>query len=222
MTIVSRGEWESIMKIDKSMMQKFIEKKEVANNLSNLTVKAYKADLNDYLRFYKDLKVSKPAVINYIESLRTERQLKDTSIKRKIITLNLFFTFLCEENKIKDNPISSLNFHFKKEKRLPKTLSIREVTNMLKEIDKKLTIDQSNFSTAQNIRDAAILDLLISTGVRICEIASLKTDDIFYNERIILIHGKGRKQRLIYISALPTWQRLKNWIKLRKENANKT
>ncbi len=70
----------------------------------------------------------------------------------------------------------------------------------------------------ENIRDAAILDILISTGTRICEVAALKVEDIMFNERTILIHGKGRKQRLIYISSPITWQRLKNWLKVRKEN----
>lgn len=50
--------------------------------------------------------------------------------------------------------------------------------------------------------------------------AAIKLEDIFHNERIILIHGKGRKQRLIYISAPETWLRLKEWIKVR--NANKS
>lgn len=206
------------MQKEDTIVEQFIKKMEVSKNLSSLTIKAYVSDLNDYMRFYGELNTSKEAMIDYIEHLRSKRCLKDTSIKRKIVTLNIFFNYLVEELLLENNPIDKLKFQFKKERRLPKTLSVKEVTSILKVIERKLGNFKSKFSYMQNVRDAAILDLLISTGVRICEIASLKLEDVFHNERIILIHGKGRKQRLIYISAPETWQRLKEWIRVRNSD----
>lgn len=66
-------------------------------------------------------------------------------------------------------------------------------------------------------RDCALIDLLISTGIRIGEAAAITLDDIIFSEHTILIHGKGRKQRLIYISSAVTWDRLKALIKERKK-----
>lgn len=61
------------------------------------------------------------------------------------------------------------------------------------------------------------MDLLISTGIRIGEAAAITLDDIILQEHTILIHGKGRKQRLIYISSSITWDRLKMLIKQRQK-----
>lgn len=66
-----------------------------------------------------------------------------------------------------------------------------------------------------------MLDLLICTGIRIGEAAALTIDDIILSERTLLIHGKGRKQRLIYISSSQTWDRIKTLIKERKNYKDK-
>ena len=79
------------------------------------------------------------------------------------------------------------------------------------------TNNLTNFKRSLLIRDSALLDLLISTGIRIGEAASITLDDIIHSERTILIHGKGRKQRLIYISSPVTWERLNLLIKRRKK-----
>lgn len=62
------------------------------------------------------------------------------------------------------------------------------------------------------------MDLLISTSIRIGEAAAIRLSDIIISERTLLIHGKGRKQRLIYISSPITWNRIVNLIKERKTN----
>lgn len=60
------------------------------------------------------------------------------------------------------------------------------------------------------------------TGIRIGEASNISLSDIIFPERTILIHGKGRKQRLIYISCLQTWTNLTQWIKIRKVNSTNT
>lgn len=60
--------------------------------------------------------------------------------------------------------------------------------------------------------------MLISTGIRIGEAAAITLDDIITSEHTLLIHGKGRKQRLIYISSSIAWDRLKILIKERKNS----
>ncbi len=192
----------------------FIKKTSNARNLSPLTIKAYQSDLHDFIN-YDSLQLEEKDIISYINDLRINRNLKDTSIKRKLVTLNLFYQCLIEDDLINHNPLLKIKFNFKKEKRLPKTLSIREVSRLLKSINNQLLSSFSPFAQYINFRDAAILDLLITTGIRINELSSLKLEDVIYHDRTILFHGKGRKQRLIYISSQITWDRLKNWLKLR-------
>ncbi|CCV64259.1 predicted integrase, Lambda-type [Alteracholeplasma palmae J233] len=192
----------------------FLEKIENSKNLSSKTIKAYYSDLVDFVNF-EQVDITKRNIISYLNHLRNERNLKDTSIKRKLIAINMFYNCLFEDNLIKSTPLLKLKFSFKKEKRLPKTLTVKEVSNLLKVIDSSLENTKSSFNQFISIRDAAILDLLITTGMRIHEVVALKLEDIIYHEHTILIHGKGRKQRLVYISSQITWDRLKNFIKLR-------
>ena len=80
--------------------------------------------------------------------------------------------------------------------------------------------DLSSFAQKEYIRDAALMDLLISTGIRIGEAAAITLDDIIIPEKTLLIHGKGRKQRLIYISSPVTWNRLLTLIKERRKSTD--
>lgn len=184
-------------------------------NLSNKTLTAYFSDLKQFLKVQENL--LKPDICAYINYLSLNLKLKATSIRRKIITLKNFYDYLINYDYIDISPFDKLKFKFKQEKRLPKTLSLNDVTKILN----CFNIDTSSLSTFAKetfIRDAALMDLLISTGIRIGEAAVITLDDIIQSERTVLIHGKGRKQRLIYISSSVTWERLKLLIKYRKKS----
>jgi integrase/recombinase XerC/integrase/recombinase XerD len=198
------------------LLDYFITKTENSKNLSPLTIKAYRSDLLDFINF-DESSLNEKNIINYINHLRTIRKLKDTSIKRKLVSINTFYAYLVDETMLENNPISKLKLSFKKERRLPKTLTIKEVSKILDVVDRNLDKTTSSFSLYINIRDAAVMDLLITTGMRINELSSLKLGDIVYHDHTILIDGKGRKQRLIYVSSQITWDRLKDWLKVRKE-----
>jgi integrase/recombinase XerC/integrase/recombinase XerD len=62
-----------------------------------------------------------------------------------------------------------------------------------------------------------LIDVLISTGIRIGEASAISLNDIIESEKTLLILGKGRKQRLIYISCNETWKNLNKWLNIRKE-----
>ena len=198
-------------------LSKFINYLHVTKNLSNKTLKAYTSDLQQFFNFENT--ILQPDICEFIAYLNVDLKLKDTSIRRKIITLKNFYDYLYSENLITFSPFSKLKFRFKQEKKLPKTLPIKEITKILN----CLNIDYETLSPfAKNVymRDAALLDLLISTGIRIGEAAAITLDDIISSEHTILIHGKGRKQRLIYISSPTTWDRLKTLIKERKKSSS--
>jgi len=195
-------------------LSNFINNLMATKNLSPKTISAYQSDLNQFNSYEKNL--LKPDVCSFISYLKNDLKLKDTSIRRKIITLKNFYGFLLDNDVINDSPFKKLKFKFKHERVLPKTLPVSEINKLLKCFD----VDTSNFSSfaqKEYIRDAALIDLLISTGIRIGEASAITLDDIIYSERTVLIHGKGRKQRLIYISSPVTWERLKTLIKERKK-----
>ena len=93
----------------------------------------------------------------------------------------------------------------------------RFIEEETKWINENLNQANTSFAYFQAIRDLCIIDLLLSTGMRIAEVSNLKLEDIISSERVLLVHGKGKKQRLLYISSLETWNNLKAWLSIRKK-----
>ncbi len=185
---------------------KFINYLQATKNLSNKTLSAYSSDLNQFYAFEHN--ILHPDVCTFIAYLSSKLKLKDSSIRRKIITLKCFYSYLYDNEIIDCSPFTKLKFHFKQEHRLPKTLTIKEVSKILCCFDIDCFDNLSTFAKFEYLRDAALLDLLISTGIRIGEASAITLSDIIVSERTLLIHGKGRKQRLIYISSPITWNRI--------------
>lgn len=198
----------------KKHILQFLNYLQATKNLSSKSISAYQGDLMQFANNHDNL--YDVDVCDYISYLSVTLGLKDTSIRRKIVTLKNFYAYLDSNGIIEINPFAKLKFKFRQEQRLPKTLSINEVSKLL-DCFNLGTEGLSCFKKQLYIRDAALLDLLISTGIRIGEAAFIKIDDIITAERTILIHGKGRKQRLIYISSPITWERLSMLIKERKK-----
>ena len=192
-------------------LTQFLASLQATKNLSPHTLAAYESDLNQFFARERDL--FRPDLCAYVAYLHGERKLKDSSVRRKIVTLKLFYAFLCERELIAASPFGRLKFRFRQERRLPKTLSVAEVSRLLRCFDAP---PRTPFSRALFLRDAALLDLLVSTGIRIGEAAAITLGDIVTSERTLLIHGKGRKQRLIYISSPVTWERLKALVRTRR------
>ena len=187
---------------------------QATKNLSPKTLNAYKGDLLQFERNNPD--IIQADICQFISYLSNTLKLKDSSISRKIVTLKNFYAYLENQRVIEVNPFTKLKFKFRQEQRLPKTLSINDIKKLLNCFNLDYE-GMTDFKKGLFIRDSALLDLLISTGIRIGEAAFIKLDDIITNERTILIHGKGRKQRLIYISSPITWDRLSMLIKERKK-----
>lgn len=195
-------------------LSKFINYLQATKNLSDKSLKAYKSDLIQFFNFERS--VLQPDICAFISYLNMDLKLKDTSIRRKIITLKNFYNYLIDSEIIGLSPFKKLKFRFKQERKLPKTLTVNEICKILKCFDVD-TATLTPFAQSMFLRDSALIDLLISTGIRIGEAAALTLDDIIISERTLLIHGKGRKQRLIYISSSITWDRIKALIKERKK-----
>lgn len=194
------------------MIKNFIEYLKSTKNLSSKTLEAYSIDLKTFMQVEKNL--LEPNIRAYVLHLQS-LGLKDSSVKRKIVTLRVFYEYLYNEKIISYSPFFNLKFKFRQERKLPKTLSISEVRRLLDCFicESENTTD---FSHRQFVRDCALIDLLISTGIRVAEAAAIKFDDIITYEHAVLIHGKGRKQRIIYISSNETWQRLLAQFKMQK------
>ena len=197
------------------IVEEFLKEMQSTKNLSDKTIVAYRSDLEDFISFESYKMYDETTVLKYIQQLMQERKLKDSTIKRKLIVLKIYFEYLYAHGYIEQNYYQCHTFKFKKEKRLTKTLAIREVSKLLSLLNKQSIAAATPYAIWKAARNLALIDILISTGIRIAEASEISLNDIITADHVILIHGKGRKQRLIYISCQQTWTNLKYWLSVR-------
>jgi len=109
------------------------------------------------------------------------------SIARKISSIRSFYNFLSREERLKTNPFVDVELP-KKDKKLPKFIYPEEIEKLFHVFDISKPLDK---------RDKLILEFLYGTGVRVGELCSIKIRDIDFYENVVLIHGKGNKDRLV-------------------------
>lgn len=210
------------MKIESSI-ETFLNAIVVERNLSERTLEAYRSDLKIFSQIFKQREVEEITTENvreFIELLEKNHHYKDTTIKRKIATLKVFFNFVEQEGIIADSPTRKIRQKYKIAKRLPKVLSERELKKLLNasynEIKILQELEKNNSNLSRAYRDCAILEILFSTGMRIGELVKLNINGINLQERTILIFGKGRKERIIYISSDEVLSAIKEYLIYRK------
>ncbi|NQX48284.1 tyrosine-type recombinase/integrase [Paenibacillus tritici] len=192
----------------------------VERNLSLKSIKAYLSDLNGLYAWYilqsLDL-ITKENLITYLEELNSKNILSDSTIKRKYISIKAFFNYLVQTEKISVSPIASFGRHFKTAKRIPKTLSVNEVERLLNSPQEHMKQLHSSFRRIICTRNNAIIELLYVIGIRIGELVSIDLEDFDLEENTILIFGKGRKERLLYISSIEVVKKINAWLSIREE-----
>lgn len=85
------------------LIDNFLTTIQTTKNLSDKTITAYSSDLKDFNNFLQNDFFDQNTLIRYIQHLTTERKLKDSSIKRKLIVLKMFFKYLHKHNFIDEN-----------------------------------------------------------------------------------------------------------------------
>ncbi len=193
------------MKLDE-MIKKYLLKCELQNNLDFKTLKAYRIDLEQFAKFMdnNDDFFTKDNVNEYIYSL-TSKKYAIKTIKRKIASLKAFFSYLNHEDIIELNPFYKIKLRIKEPFILPKIIPVKELKALFDYISHELDeYDNKSYRYKEVIRDRAMLELLIGTGIRISEACTLKKENVMYSSNIIKIYGKGAKERIIpiYCSSL--------------------
>ena len=164
-------------------------------NLSDNTISSYISDLNKLINYLVDKKISvKPNNIQTAD-LRNflyeqSKKIKSRSQSRLISSLNVFFNFLIIENLLTENPIERIE-HPKIGFNIPTTVSTSEVDLLIKAAGK----NRNN-----GTRNEAIIEVLYSCGLRVSELINLKISDLFFDDNLIKILGKGNKERFVPIS----------------------
>lgn len=132
------------------------------------------------------LKLSSRDIEIFIQYL-AQKKYKRSTQSRKISTLRSFYRFLNKRNIIPVNPVELISLRVD-HKNLPEFLYSDEMVKVLKSI---------STTTPLGLRNMALLELFYATGMRVSEIANLKLDQVDFELNLILVHGKGNKDRYV-------------------------
>lgn len=187
------------MNINADEKEKFICFCQRQKALSIKTTKAYTNDLQQYQSFCKseDILLDREIIQEYIRSLHCAY--KPKTAKRKIATLKAFTHYLLIEGKIQTNPFTTIVTTFREPVVLPRTIPQNTLSDLLKVAYQKIADANSTFQLKVAIRNAAILELLFATGVRVFELCNLRAESVIIDNLTIRIYGKGAKERIIQI-----------------------
>ncbi|MCX6144314.1 MAG: tyrosine recombinase XerC [Ignavibacteriales bacterium] len=173
-------------------VRSFLEYLEVERNYSPNTLRSYDSDLRHFVSYLlsNDVhsleEVRKDLLRKYLSNLLDEGLTK-RSIARKIASLRSFFRYAKRHKIVTTNPTLTL-ISPKLEKRLPSFLDESAIDRLFDAIDS---------STPVGRRDAAILELFYSTGMRLNELIQLNVDDVDFSQGVVKVTGKGSKQRIL-------------------------
>ena len=170
---------------NKELLENYINYLENVKNYSDHTTTAYKNDLEQYFDYLKNTQKNlfdNEDFVDYLFSL----ELAKSTINRKLTSVNNFLLWSSKLDKYKGKTFRKSE-NLKTEKKLPNILTSNYINNL---------IDKLPTSTAKDVRNKAIIELLYSSGLRVSELVNLKINDV-KNDRSLRVIGKGRKERLL-------------------------
>lgn len=181
----------------KQALQDYQHYLKIERGLSDNSISSYVLDLQkltNYLDTYEivehPIEISQETVRKFIYDVA--KTVNPRSQARIISGLKGFFNYLVFEDYRTDNPVDLIEPP-KIGRKLPDTLSIEEINNLIAAID---------LSNPQGERNRAILETLYGCGLRVSELINLKLSDLYFEEDFIKVTGKGDKQRFVPISAV--------------------
>ncbi len=174
-----------------ALVQEFLHHLTVERGLAGNSVLAYGRDLAKFSRFL-DGKSRHPRQVRQGEidefARRLAREgLAPKSIARALNAVRMFYRFLVMEKVVAEDPTAAVRAP-RTWKSLPRFLTLEEVDHLLGAPDS---------SSPLGVRDAAMVELLYATGLRVSELVSLKVRDLNHDVGYVTCVGKGRKERLV-------------------------
>jgi integrase/recombinase XerD len=180
----------------------YLEFLRLEKNLSPQTLISYKFDFAKYrlslihsgIDAASD--ITEEHIITFLAVLHRQ-SLTARSIARILSTIRGFHRYLLGEEEVKDDPTQIIDSP-KQEKNLPEVLSVAEIDEILK---------QPDTSNRLGLRDRAMLETLYATGIRVSELIFLKQANLKVDDGLVLVYGKGSKERLV-----PIGRSARHWI----------
>lgn len=153
----------------------------VEKGLSMNSINSYVGDIKDYFKYD-----SKGNIEGYFKNLKS-KNIKTSSLARKITSIKGYYSFLHRNKYINENPFVAIDLP-KKERKLPAYLTYGEVERILGVIDNNDYLKR------------ALIETLYGCGFRVSELINIRLKDVHFEEKMIECTGKGNKQRFVPIN----------------------
>lgn len=170
----------------------------VERGLGELTVSSYRSDLSDFIKNIRDQfgvtsfsAVDRDMIVDYLGICR-DRDMEAATLARRLVSIKVLFRYLfqerlipCDITEVMDSP--------KLWRILPDFLSVEEVEQLLK----VYVHHGSGAYDPLMLRNRCILELLYSSGLRVSECADITVGGVKFEEELVRVTGKGRKERIV-------------------------
>ncbi|MEE2002736.1 site-specific tyrosine recombinase XerD [Alkalimonas sp. MEB108] len=185
----------AVVKSEHPLIEQFLQQLWLESAASAHTLSAYSSDLRKFATFLAgydagtDLLQVQPEQIEFYLAHRQDKQYSARSTSRLLSALRRFYSWLQQSGQRPDHPLSQ-TLNPKLGLSLPKSLSEAEVEALLSAPDLTATI---------GLRDKAMLEVLYAAGLRVSELVGLTLRQLNLRQGVLLVQGKGRKERLVPI-----------------------
>lgn len=183
-----------------TIINHYLEFCQYQKRLDTKTMKAYRIDLKQFemqIPAEHMVNITQDVLEKYIMTLH--QTYKPKTVKRKIASMKAFFHYMEYKSYIEVNPFNKIQVKFREPVILPKTIPLHTIERFLSTIYEQQAHGKTAYQKKNALRDAAVIELLFATGMRISELCSLKAENVNLNDGVILIYGKGAKERRIQI-----------------------
>jgi integrase/recombinase XerC len=191
----------------------FLQHLALEKNASALTIKAYREDLSQAIKFFQDnsggqtdLSVLTPRRLRAYLAWLNERRYSRSTVARRVAAVRSWCLYLCRKGKLATNPAEILRSP-RLDKKLPHLLAESALERLL---------EAPSAATPMGLRDRAILETLYSAGLRVSELTGLDLADLDLKEGLATVRGKGKRERLALLGRRAV-RGLRDWLAVRTQ-----
>ena len=194
-----------------SAFENFKNYLKLERGLSNNSIRSYNHDLVLFKKFLNTNKINVTPISCKAENIKSYlyknlSKKNSRSQARSISAIKSFFNYLIFEGHLKESPVSNIEAP-KIERKLPKVLTLDQINQLIKSVDLNQQFGQ---------RNKTIIEVLYGTGIRVSELINLKLSNIFFEENIIKVTGKGNKERFVPLGKIAS-DEIKSYLKDRDQ-----
>jgi len=195
-----------------SAIARFLRYLNLERNAADLTIKSYREDLTDLASYLRERngRETRPAEITpfdlrgFVAELHEAGYAK-SSVSRRLASMRSFFRFAQRENLVEHNPAKPLR-NPRQGHKLPHFLTTEDISRLLKSPPR---------DNPSGCRDRAIFETIYSAGLRVSELVGMNDGDLDWENGLVCVRGKGRRERLAPIGSYAR-RALKRWLSLRQ------